>query len=251
MRASGLASQCRDLLIPQRRTGGAAVRSQRFDATLLCALAAVAQEPCTVAAAADDDGAAVVLEDADSVRPMRLDEALARIRAPDWDRQAPVTLSPPQQMQVHLRQRHGGLGIISTPHRAPAAFLGRMAEALGTALPALPAAQVARLRARRRSPAVCDRRHTPCIVFSRRAAPVRGDNGGGTAGAAATSMMLQWGRRQRRHDKARGAAGRSMHHSHSRCANTAALIDITVVDDPGDKNCLVAFQGIQAHLIDA
>ena len=132
-----------------RNVAPAALRSelQRFDATLLCALAAVAQEPCTAAAVADDDGAAVALEDADGVRPMRFAEALAHIRAQDWDGQAPVTLSPPQQLQVHLRQRHGGLGIISTLHRAPAAFLGRTVEALGTALQALPAAHVARLRA--------------------------------------------------------------------------------------------------------
>lgn len=116
---------------------------RRLDAAVLCALAAVLQEP-----PAHDvfvpEGARPLVPGSDG--PSDWDVALAEVRHPAWDGIMPVSLSPAQQAQVRLRQRHGGLGLPSAAHRAPAAFLGRTVEALGPALSALPAAIRARLR---------------------------------------------------------------------------------------------------------
>jgi hypothetical protein len=117
---------------------------RRFDATLIAALAALIQEPPAHAAVEHTaehppaPGAGEVSE---------WDAAMAAVWDPNWDGVVPVAFTPVQQAQAQLRQSHGGLGIASSAHRAPAAFLGRTVETLWRSLHALSPAQQDMLRA--------------------------------------------------------------------------------------------------------
>jgi hypothetical protein len=113
----------------------------RFDALMLCALAAIAQEP-------QPDDAAAATPAVAAAPPLAWQAAVAAVRAPGWDGEAPVTLTAAQQLQIQLRQGHGGLGLSSAAGRAAAAFLGRTVESMEPALKALPAGMLACLRAR-------------------------------------------------------------------------------------------------------
>jgi len=117
---------------------------RRYDALLVCTLAAVLQEPPVHAPPPLHGGHTATPGDG---RATQWQLAVAAVRAADWDGTAPVELSAAQRMQAQLRQRHGGLGITSSLHRAPAAFLGRTVEVLRVALRALPAVHTERLRA--------------------------------------------------------------------------------------------------------
>jgi hypothetical protein len=116
----------------------------RYDATVLCALAALLQEP-PAHASGPEGGGGLPLPGGGGLTAW--EAALEEVRCPLWDGVVPVALTPAQQAQAQLRQRHGGLGVASIAHRAPAAFLGRTVETLGPALRALPPALRAQLRA--------------------------------------------------------------------------------------------------------
>ena len=102
----------------------------KFDALSLSALAALLQEPSAVefrAAAAPDAPAS------------DWDAAVAKVMHQDWDGELPVTFSVAQQQQLRLRQRDGGLGIMSAATHACAAYLGRSISALCPAFTAMTA----------------------------------------------------------------------------------------------------------------
>jgi hypothetical protein len=129
---------------------------------MLCVLAAMAQELASgsaPAAGTTPSGAPASIPrpaapevtaggDGEARLPLAWRAAVDLIRDPNWDGRPPVSLSPAQQLQAQLRQRHGGLGLSSTSRRSAAAFLGRTAEALGPALAAFPPPMLRQLRAR-------------------------------------------------------------------------------------------------------